>query len=153
MYARHLRGKAYRRQTKNSNVGRLSTRVGEAATWNSPHLNRLGRDPARENLASLQEATVSDQIAWFEDFRAWQGEDLRAEISEHAQRLADNSDKRANRLGLQLRDVVGSAGEEIGPDTLIKLLDQGRAVEIWPSKSERLSTTSCVSLWRGTPAE
>ena len=69
----------------------------------------------RDGLGSLQSETVTNQIAWFEDFDAWQANAFWTDLKQHADRLAGDPDQSVSRLGKQLLATVsGVSGRLIG---------------------------------------
>ncbi|MDO8771987.1 MAG: ATP-binding domain-containing protein [Burkholderiaceae bacterium] len=61
----------------------------------------------KPGLASLQDATIKNQVDWFIDFDAWQRQVYLQELTSAAQALQPSNIKQAGELGKTLEEVLG----------------------------------------------
>lgn len=61
----------------------------------------------KPGLASLQDATIKNQVDWFTDFDAWQRQVYLHELTSAAQALQPSNIKQAGELGATLEKVLG----------------------------------------------
>src|SRR5690606_14240100 len=66
-----------------------------------------------EEDAMLADGTLQDQIAWFEDFDAWQQALFLRQIGAEAERLKGAGDARAVALGRRIEQAIVRAGGSV----------------------------------------
>lgn len=77
---------------------------------------RSGTSPGltiREDNALLADGTLGDQIAWFQDFEAWQQDFFLRQIVVEADRLGKAGDPHAAALGRRIGDAIGRADGKV----------------------------------------
>lgn len=80
-----------------------------------------GRFIAREDAETLRD-DAADQIAWFEDFQAWQADKFWIDLSTAAELLGGASAGDVSSLGRRLKAVLDRAGSSDAPSTIIALV-------------------------------
>jgi len=84
-----------------------------------------------KEVASLQAAALTQPIAWFEDFQAWQGAAYRAEMMDGAQALVSAALTTAQRLGQRLQSSLQE--DAAWPATFAALASELPAVQAFVS--------------------
>ena len=82
----------------------------------------------RPALDAFQRATLSRQIAWFEDFESAQDGDFWKELGAHAERLVQSSDQNTVRIGKRLAAIVARRNDSLA-DRFIAIANLGEEVQ------------------------